>query len=76
MTIAAIPSDPFTRRLQKIGQMIANKDLQKAATELNAAAKTFPADPRVYLQAARLAEAAGNFAKAEEGARKARVQQR
>jgi len=71
MTIAAIPSDPFTRRLQKIGQMIANKDLQKAATELNAAVKTFPTDPRVFLQAARLAEASGNVSKAEEAARKA-----
>lgn len=71
MTQTAIPSDPFTRRLQKIGQLITASDFQNAATELNAALKLFPTDPRIFLQGARLAEANGNFARAEEAARKA-----
>lgn len=71
MTQIAIPSDPFTRRLQKIGQLITAGDFPNAATELNAALKLFPTDPRIFLQGARLAEANGNFVRAEEAARKA-----
>ena len=68
---AAIPTDGFTRRLQKIGQMITAGDLPKAASELNAALKQQPTDPRVFLQGARLAEASRNPKGAEELARRA-----
>lgn len=71
MTITALPTDPFSRRLQKIGQLINQGALPQAATELNAAIKLFPEDPRVFIQGSRLAEAAGNAKGAEEAMRKA-----
>ncbi len=71
MSIAAIPSDPFTRRLQKIGQMIANGDLPNAASEMNAALKEQPNDPRIYLLGMRLSEAKGEPERALEDVRKA-----
>jgi predicted TPR repeat methyltransferase len=71
MTTIAIPTDPFTQRLQKIANLIASGDLTKAATALNAALKQSPKDPRVFLQGARLAEASGNGKGALELARRA-----
>lgn len=71
MTTPVIPTDAFTRRLQKIANLIQQGQLQEAALELNAAVKIVPTDPRVFLQGARLAEAAGNPQKAEESARRA-----
>ena len=71
MTSTAIPTDSFTQRLQQIGQWITRGELPRAAKALNAAAKISPKDPRIYLQGARLAEAAGNAKGAQESARRA-----
>jgi predicted TPR repeat methyltransferase len=71
MSITAIPSDPFTRRLQKIGQLISAGDLPSAAAELNLAVKEQAEDPRIYLLGMRLNEAKGEPERALQDARKA-----
>jgi predicted TPR repeat methyltransferase len=71
MSITAIPSDPFTRRLQKIGQLISAGDLPSAATELNIAVKEQKDDPRIYLLGMRLNEAKGEHERALLDVRKA-----
>lgn len=71
MTITATLQDPLLSRLQAINKLISSGLLQKAAKELNAAVKMSPADPRIFLLGARLAEAAGNHEGAAQSARKA-----
>ena len=71
MTSATAQADPFLQQLHAIEQAIAQRDLQAAALQLNAAVKLRPADPRVYLLGSRMAEAAGNAKGAEESARNA-----
>jgi predicted TPR repeat methyltransferase len=70
-TSTVAPADPFAKRLQTVNHLIASGKLPEAAQRLNAARKSSPADPRVYLMGMRLAEAAGNPKGAQESARKA-----
>ena len=66
-----IPDDPFTQRLQQIGQRIAQGQLQPAAQALNEAQAQRPKDVRVALMGVRLAQQAGNLAGAVQAARRA-----
>jgi predicted TPR repeat methyltransferase len=70
-TSTAAPADPFAKRLQTVNHLINSGKLPEAADRLNAARKSSPGDPRVYLMGMRLAEAAGNPKAAQESARKA-----
>jgi predicted TPR repeat methyltransferase len=71
MTSTATTSDPFVKRLHTIDRLISSGKLSEAAQRLNAASKSSPRDPRVYLLGSRLAEAAGNPEGARDAARKA-----
>ena len=71
MSFTPIPSDPFTRRLQKIGELITNGDIPNAALGLNEVAGQQPKDPRVYLLGMRLSEAKGEPDRAETDVRRA-----
>lgn len=53
-------AEAFIAQLKSVEQQIAQNQLQKAALQLNALAKTAPRDPRLMLLGARLAEAAHN----------------
>ena len=56
-----IRNDPFTQRLQQIGQWIAQGLLQPAAQALTEAQAQHPKDVRVALMGVRLAQQAGNL---------------
>ena len=66
-----IRNDPFTQRLQQIGQWIAQGLLQPAAQALTEAQAQHPKDVRVALMGVRLAQQAGNLAGAVQAARRA-----
>jgi predicted TPR repeat methyltransferase len=71
MTTTSTSADPIVKRLQTVQQLIDTGKLSEASERLNAAAKSAPADPRVYLIGMRLADAAGNPKRAEEAVRRA-----
>ena len=71
MNTSSTPTDVLFHPLQKIEQLIAKGELPKAATELNVAVRISPADPRIHLLGARLAEAANNPKAARESALRA-----
>ena len=71
MSTFKIPQDAFTQELQAIGRMIDKGQLRKAATALNVARATRPADARVLLVGMRLAQKSGNLAMANKSARTA-----
>jgi len=66
-----IPTDPFSQRLVRIRQLIADGQLRQAAEQLNTAQKDAPTDARIPLIGMRLADAAGNIKGAIEAARRA-----
>ncbi|HWP13672.1 MAG TPA: tetratricopeptide repeat protein, partial [Ramlibacter sp.] len=70
-TSTATPTDPLVKRLHTVQHLINGGKLPEAAQRLNAARKSSPHDPRVYLMGMRLAEAAGNPQAAQQAARKA-----
>lgn len=65
------PNPSFVQRLQQVEQLIARKQLQRAAQLLNELNKQERDDPRLYWLGSRLAEAAGNPAGMLEAAKKA-----
>ena len=71
MSTFKIPQDAFTQELQAIGRMIDKGQLRKAATALNVARASRPADARVLLVGMRLAQKSGNLAMAIKAARTA-----
>jgi predicted TPR repeat methyltransferase len=74
MLDTAVPSDPFSQRLARIRQQIAQGQLREAAQALNRAQKDGPADARVALMGMRLADAASNLKGAVKMARRALAQ--
>lgn len=71
MSTFTIPQDAFTQELQAIGRLIDKGQLRKAATALNMARTSRPADARVLLVGMRLAQKAGNLDMAIKSARQA-----
>ncbi|MET4579079.1 methyltransferase domain-containing protein [Ottowia thiooxydans] len=71
MSKYTISNDVLTQELQRIGSLIATRQLPQAAQALNDARKRFGADSRIFLLASRLAEQAGNPDGALQAARQA-----
>ncbi|WP_028601689.1 methyltransferase [Ottowia thiooxydans] len=71
MSNYSIPNDVLTQELQRIGSLIAKRELQQAALALNDARKRYGGDARIFLLASRLAEQAGNAEGALQSARQA-----
>lgn len=71
MSTRKIPTDPFTRQLQRIDQMIAAQRLQEASQALNALQRRDRHDPRLFLLGIKLARAANNPRGELEAARRA-----
>jgi predicted TPR repeat methyltransferase len=71
MLDTTVSADPFSQRLARIRQQIAQGQLREAALALNQAQQEAPADARVPLVGMRLADAAGNLKGAIQAARRA-----
>ena len=73
MSNYTISNDVLTQELQRIGSLIATRQLPQAAQALNEARKRFGDDSRIFLLASRLAEQAGNPEGALKAARQAQA---